>query len=91
MQVYGRSKVTGKVRLIPEGWLDHPVLSERWEAVPDPTLPDKSWTIAQLRTYADGRGIDLTGKSRHAEIFKAISEAGAVNHNDNGGDHAGEQ
>lgn len=91
MQVYARSKTTDRVRLVPEHWLTHPVLSEKWEAVPDPGVPSEDWTIAQLRDYAGPAGIDLSGKTRHAEIYKAVSESVATSHNEGGASRAGSQ
>lgn len=90
-QVKATSTVTGDERLIPEHWLEHPVLGERWSQTADQEAaseasetPDASWTIQQMRDYAEGR-FDLTGLTRHADILAAVTGTPTDPDNGNGG------
>lgn len=35
--------------------------------------PSEEWTVAQLKDYADTRGVDLAGASKKADILDALN------------------
>lgn len=93
-QIEARSTATGRVRLVPEHWLDR--FPEKWEvtdaaaeAEAAVAVPDETWTIAAMRDWAEPRGVDLTGLSRHADILAAVTAAGSTP--DNGANGAAGQ
>lgn len=67
----------------PEHIVDHPVLGTRLSRIPSTrdqdTLtgpPSTEWTVAQLETYAETNGIDLSGfRSSKADRVAAIDAA----------------
>lgn len=74
----------GAEHLVPERWLDHPVLGQSFRKTPlpnavdpDSDTPTKEWTVAQLEGYAGKRGIDLGGASKKADILAAIHNPNA--------------
>lgn len=76
MFVNAWSKTTGRHHLVPEHFLDNPVLSRDLTTV-DPAaepVPDESSTIADMKDYADRHNIDLAGAKKHDEILAAITE-----------------
>lgn len=85
-QIEARSAATGRVRLVPEHWLER--FPEKWsateaalEAEVEVGPPDESWTIAEMRGWAEPRGVDLAGLRSHADILAAVTAAGSTHDN----------
>lgn len=79
VEVY--SKTTGKKHIVPEHWLDHPVLGKNFARTPSSVAtktaapegdPSEAWTRAQLDQHADGLGLDTTALPNKGEVVAAI-------------------
>lgn len=81
------AKSTGVKQLVPEHWLDHPVLGADFALTPSAQAradeqpegnPSTAWTRKQLDAHAATLGIDTTGLPSKAAAFDAITDAPAV-------------
>lgn len=65
---------------VPESWTQEGhQFADRFKKTPSArqreersSTPDDSWTVPQLRSYAETQGIDLTGITIKADVVSAI-------------------
>lgn len=76
------AKSTGVKQVIPEHWLDHPVLGKDFSLTPSAKArqiaadqPSESWTHEQLDAYVTDHGLDLGDAKTKAEKVAAITVA----------------
>lgn len=81
VEVY--SKTTGKKHIVPEHWLNHPVLDKNFAETPSSVAskagapegdPSEAWTRAQLDQHAAGLGFDTTALPNKGEVIAAIED-----------------
>jgi hypothetical protein len=82
---------TGRKKLIPADWLDHPVLGKAFRFPPSAKAaddknsqgdagypegePTDEWTVPQLTKYAAAKDIDLGDAKRKDAILSAIQDS----------------
>ena len=82
--VQAYAKTTGRIQRVPEYFIGDPVLGANLELTPSQaardvtgasSLPDDTWTLAQLRSYASEQGVDLAGATRKDDVLAAVTAA----------------
>ncbi|MGW5387200.1 hypothetical protein [Nocardia sp. NPDC003963] len=80
----GTSRVFGPDDVVPDRFAKLITNPAAWAAEPEPELdldgePSESWTVPQLRAYADHHDIDLGEATKKADILAAIIGSGDDN------------
>ncbi|MEU9515915.1 hypothetical protein [Micromonospora sp. NPDC048169] len=74
----GNSHVFGPDDLVPERFAKLITNPAAWAAEPEPEVdldgePSESWTVAQLRAYADQYGVELGEATKKADILAVLA------------------
>lgn len=64
---------------VPKHFFDHPVLGRNLARTPSSRAvaktpePSETWTVLQLREYAEKAGVDLAGATTKADILSVLA------------------